>query len=80
MNENKMFSKSFRMNTFEEIKSTGNDVSHNLIGIVQNPVPMTVDDLQYFNSHVDACIERLNAIKKSVNDEFYSDRLVPFSE
>lgn len=80
MNSNERFNDSFRLSTFDEIKSIGVSISHNLVGIVQNPVPMTDEDLKYFNSEVDRLIERLNNVKKSVNDEYVSDRLVPFED
>lgn len=80
MSNDKMFTEAFRYETFNEIKRIGAGVSCSLIGIVQNPMPLSDKDLEIFNSQVDSYIERLKSIKDKVNSEYSNDRLVPFNE
>ena len=80
MSNDKMFTEAFRYETFNEIKRIGAGISCNLIGIVQNPMPLTDTDLEVFNSQIDAYIERLKSIKDKVNFEYSNDRLVPFED
>lgn len=80
MSNDKMFTEAFRYETFNEIKRIGAGISCNLIGIVQNPMPLTDTDLEVFNSQIDAYIERLKSIKDKINSDYSSDRLVPFTD
>lgn len=80
MSDDKMFSNTFRYDAFNEIKRIGAGVSCNLVGVVQNPMPLTDIELSVFNSQVDAYIERLKSVKDKINSEYSSDRLVPFNE
>ena len=80
MSDGKMFSNTFRYDAFNEIKRIGAGVSCNLVGIVQNPMPLTNIELSVFNSQVDAYIERLKSVKDKINSEYSSDRLVLFNE
>lgn len=80
MSDGKMFSNTFRYDAFNEIKRIGAGVSCNLVGIVQNSMPLTDIELSVFNSQVDAYIERLKSVKDKINSEYSSDRLVRFNE
>lgn len=79
MSENKMFSEEFREKMFGEAGMLGDYVKHSLRGIFQNPIPITKEEIEHYNSNVDSIIDSLQCIKKKVNDEVENDKLVPFN-
>lgn len=68
----KIFNEQFRMETYYNLKRVGEEISNRVPGIVQNSMPVTSEDLEYFNITIDKCINELTEIKKSINDNFTS--------
>lgn len=80
MQDNKMFSEHFRSCMFARLDIAGRQVGHHLTGIFQNPVPLTKDDIDNFNSSIDNIISNLTNIKEQTNAEIKNGNLVPFEK
>ena len=70
MESNNEFTDEFRRKIFDEIKLVGAGVSNNLIGIVQNRMPLDDDMVNLFNTQIDDYLDRLNVIKDKINSEY----------
>lgn len=74
----KCFNDSFRVELFGEMRLCGDKISKDLIGIVQNRMPITDEELKVFNKNISIIMKRLESISQKVNNEFQSDRMETF--